>query len=70
MPKATCPHPSASQEHRVPSVLHTVSFVNPLAGTFSDSSSKELVSIFSRPSQKFWKVMGRLSLQRVIEGND
>lgn len=37
---------------------------------FSDSPCEELVSIFSRQSQKLWEVMERLSLSSVMKGND
>lgn len=63
------PTHSASQEHHVPVPLHTVSFVSPLARASVTALVKELVSIFSRQSQKFWEVTGSLSLQRVMKGN-
>ena len=63
------PTHSASQEHQVPFPLHTVSFVSPLAGASATALVKELVSIFSRQSQKFQEVTGSLSLQRVMKGN-
>lgn len=63
------PTHSASQEHHVPFPLHTVSFVSPLAGASVTALVKELVSIFSRQSQKFREVTGSLSLQRVMKGN-
>lgn len=68
-----CPlptHSASSQEHHVPFALHTGSFSKLSGQAISDSSCKELVSIFSRQSQKLWEVMGSLSLQRVVKGND
>lgn len=63
-------HSASPQQHRVPSAAaHSVFCECPGQGG-NDRSCKELVSIFSRQSQRLWKVVGRLRWERMMKGND
>ena len=66
-----CPRPHPLSLPGAPYSFRTAHsvFCEPSGWGFSDGSCKELVSIFSRQSQKFWEVMGRLNLRRVMKGN-
>lgn len=66
-----CPSSPPAQPPRSTMFLShcTQCLCGPSGRGFTDSSCKELVSIFSRQRQKFREVTGSLSLQRVMKGN-
>lgn len=72
LPHPLCPPSHHPQPVEAPcSICSARSVFCELSGQgFSNRTCEELVSIFSRQSQKVWEVMGRLSLPRVMKGND